>query len=161
VLGALQTGNTRDRRAGFRAGLEEVGLPWSPEQEAEWLIEGPTHARGLDEPDMERLRALLMAPNGPTAFFCGGYNLALATMEGVRSTRLRIPDQVSVVGFDDPLSAAHLHPPLTTIRQPLVEMGAHAMSRLLRVIAEGVPSSGTELLDTELILRESCAPPGG
>jgi len=72
---------------------------------------------------------------------------------------IRVPDQMSVVGFDDVMYTAQMPPPLTTIRQPLLEVGRMAASLLLRMI-EGESLGVTQVeLSTSLVIRESCAPP--
>jgi LacI family transcriptional regulator len=79
--------------------------------------------------------------------------------EAVRQRGLRVPDDVSVVGFDDLPEVRWCSPPLTTIRQPLAEMGAAAARTVLRMLAgEEVESPRVELA-TELVVRHSTAPP--
>src|SRR5579871_2677172 len=67
----------------------------------------------------DQVRCLLSLPDRPTAFFCAGYYSALETLQVVREMGLRVPEDVSMVAFDDPVSARHITPPLTTVRQPL------------------------------------------
>ena len=83
---------------------------------------------------------------------------AFGAMEAVREHGLRIPGDVSVVGFDDIPQAAHVHPPLTTVRQPLEEMGRTATRMLLeRINDPQLPIERVEL-PTYLVLRQSCQP---
>jgi DNA-binding LacI/PurR family transcriptional regulator len=80
-------------------------------------------------------------------------------MQTVHQAGLRVPDDVSVLGFDDPPSAALASPPLTTFRQPLEQLGARAVQKLLEC-AKGVrPNPLHEYLPIELIVRGSTAPP--
>ena len=72
---------------------------------------------------------------------------------------IRIPDEMSVVGFDDVMYTPQMSPPLTTIHQPLEEMGKMAASMLLRLIAGQQLESNHVELSTSLVVRESCAPP--
>jgi LacI family transcriptional regulator len=85
--------------------------------------------------------------------------MACGVYEAVRQHGLRVPDDVSVVGFDDLSEARWLSPPLTTVRQPLAEMGALAARTVLRLAnGEEVDSPRVELA-TALVVRESTAPP--
>jgi LacI family transcriptional regulator len=103
--------------------------------------------------------ALLDLPGPPTAVFAGSDETALGVIEAARIRGLRIPDDLSVVGFDDTPVARLAAPPLTTVRQPLREMGAVAVRTALRLAAgEPVDSHHVELA-TELVVRQSTAPP--
>ena len=101
--------------------------------------------------------ALLDLPEPPTAVFAGSDETALGVIEAARLRDLRIPDDLSVVGFDDTPVARLAAPPLTTVRQPLREMGAVAVRTALRLAAgEPVDSHHVELA-TELVVRQSTA----
>jgi len=91
----------------------------------------------------------------PTAVFVGDYPMTLTMLRVLRRHGLRVPEDISVVGFDDPMSAEHLTPSLTTVRQPVYQMGRRATERLLAGIRGGESPHGGELLRTELIVRES------
>lgn len=101
--------------------------------------------------------ALLDLPQPPTAVFAGSDETALGVIEAARIRSLRIPEDLSVVGFDDTPVARLAAPPLTTVRQPLREMGAVAVRTALRLAAgERVDSHHVELA-TELVVRQSTA----
>jgi LacI family transcriptional regulator len=101
--------------------------------------------------------ALLDLPQPPTAVFAGSDETALGVIEAARSRGLRVPEDLSVVGFDDTPVARLAAPPLTTVRQPLREMGAVAVRTALRLAAgERVDSHHVELA-TELVVRQSTA----
>jgi LacI family transcriptional regulator len=105
--------------------------------------------------------ALLDLPAPPTAVFAGSDETALGVIEAARGRGLRIPEDLSVVGFDDTPVARLAAPPLTTVRQPLREMGAVAVRTALRLAAgERVDSHHVELA-TELVARQSTARPPG
>lgn len=112
----------------------------------------------LSEEARQQVYQLLRLPRRPTAFFCGGYYLALEVMQAIREEGLRIPDDVSVVGFEDPVSAAHLTPPLTTVRQPLGDMGHLAAMKLLDWIKTHGEPPRSVVLRTGLVVRGSTAP---
>jgi LacI family transcriptional regulator len=115
--------------------------------------------RFVTETGYEAARALLDAPEPPTAIFAGNDLQALGVYRALYEAGLRTPDDMSVVGFDDLPIAGLLTPALTTVRQPVREMGALATRMLLRLIAgERLESTRVELA-TSLIVRESSAPP--
>jgi LacI family transcriptional regulator len=106
--------------------------------------------------------AVLDLPQPPTAVFAGSDETALGVIEAARTRGLRIPEDLSVVGFDDTPVARLAAPPLTTVRQPLREMGAVAVRTALRLAAGEKASSHHVELATELVVRQSTArPPGG
>ncbi|MFA0762930.1 MAG: hypothetical protein XFASWVDF_000649 [Candidatus Fervidibacter sp.] len=95
----------------------------------------------------------------PTAIFAAAYEMALVTLKALQRQGIAVPEQVSLVSFDDPTSAAFLDPPLTTVRQPLEALGQRAVQKLYDALKKGVMPEGTELLPPELIVRDSTAPP--
>ncbi|MGI5153755.1 LacI family DNA-binding transcriptional regulator [Microbispora sp. CA-102843] len=102
--------------------------------------------------------ALLDLPEAPTGIFAGCDDIALGVLEAARARGLRVPEDLSIVGFDDTQIARMASPPLTTVRQPLREMGAVAVRTALRLAAgEQVESHHVELA-TELVVRGSTAP---
>jgi LacI family transcriptional regulator len=102
--------------------------------------------------------ALLDLEHAPTAVFAGNDDTALGVIEAARIRGLRIPEDLSIVGFDDTQLARMASPPLTTVRQPLREMGSVALRTALRLAAgEKVDSHHVELA-TELVVRASTAP---
>jgi LacI family transcriptional regulator len=104
--------------------------------------------------------ALLDLAEPPTAVFTGNDEIALGVIETARTRGLRIPEDLSVVGFDDTLLARMASPPLTTIRQPLREMGRVALRTALRLANGGTVDSHHIELATELVVRASTAPVG-
>jgi LacI family transcriptional regulator len=142
---------SRARLDGYRAAMDEAAVLIDP-----GLIRyGNFHVQeGITEG-----RALLRLPDPPTAIFAGNDLQALGVYQAAREARLHIPEDLSVVGFDDLPVARWVGPPLTTVRQPLVQM-ATAGARLVLRIANGERPSQTRVeLATELVIRESTAPP--
>lgn len=151
VLGPAESPSTRDRLAGYRTALEAAGVPADPAL----IRHGDWHA----ERAHEVMTQLLALPGPPTAVFAGNDEQCLGIYRALYERGLRIPDAMSVVGFDDMLYAPLLAPPLTTMRQPLREMGRVATKLLLRLIA-GEPVEHVRVeLATPLIQRASSAPP--
>ncbi len=95
----------------------------------------------------------------PTAIFCMNDEMAIGAIQTLKSQGIRVPEDVSVTGFDDIAYSKYCDPSLTTMSQPAEEMGKMATDMLLRII-EGETLSQTEcVLPTEFIIRKSTAPP--
>jgi LacI family xylobiose transport system transcriptional regulator len=142
---------SRARMDGYRAAMDAAGMPIDPAL----LSHGPFE---VDE-GIARGRALLAMDERPTAIIAGNDLQALGVYQAAREARLHIPEDVSVVGFDDLPIARWVSPPLTTIRQPLVEM-AETAAELVLDLADGIPPAQPRLeLATELIVRESTGAP--
>ena len=140
------------RLHGYRAAMEAGGAPVPP-----GFV---TTGRFVYEDGVAGGAALLDLPDPPTAIFAGSDEMALGVMEAARARGLRVPQDLSLVGFDDTHIARMASPPLTTVRQPLREMGAVAVRTALRLAAgEAVESHHVELA-TELVVRGSTAPLG-
>jgi DNA-binding LacI/PurR family transcriptional regulator len=142
---------SRARLDGYRAAMDEAEVPIDP-----GLIRyGNFHVQdGVAEG-----RALLRLPDRPTAIFAGNDLQALGVYQAAAEARLHIPEDLSVVGFDDLPVATWVGPPLTTVRQPLVQMAVAAARLALRLANGEHPSQTRVELATELIVRESTAPP--
>lgn len=142
---------SRARLDGYRAALDAAGV----EFDEDLVREGDFyHESGFTEGS-----ALLGLADPPTAIVASSDQMAFGVYEAVRRRGLRVPDDVSVVGFDDLPEVRWSSPPLTTVRQPLAEMGALAARTALRLAAgEEVEGPRVELATT-LVVRESTAPP--
>ena len=148
-LGADAGTYNQARRHGYRAALEaaEVSVP------NEYVRLGSGHY----EAGVEGGAALLRVKPRPTAIFAVTDDAAAGVIEAARLQGLRVPEDVSVVGFDDTTIARLLSPPLTTVRQPLREMGQVALRTALRLAAgEQLDSHHVELA-AELVVRSSTA----
>jgi LacI family transcriptional regulator len=139
------------RLDGYRSGLERAGLEVDPA-----LIK---YGDFQHEGGFARAVELLALPDRPTAIFAGSDQQAFGVYEAARQHGLRIPDDLSVVGFDDLPISRWASPPLTTVRQPLVGMGS-AAAEMLGELIEGSPLRTNRVeLSTELLVRESTAGP--
>ncbi|MBT8227259.1 MAG: LacI family DNA-binding transcriptional regulator [Dactylosporangium sp.] len=151
IVGPKRLLCSRARFDGYRAGLEAADLPF----DAELMCQGDFY----HESGYEGGRALLNLADPPTAIFASSDQMACGVYEAVRRKGLRIPEDISVVGFDDLPEARWASPPLTTVRQPLAEMGLLAAKTILR-LARGDELETPKLeLATELVVRDSTAPP--
>jgi DNA-binding LacI/PurR family transcriptional regulator len=100
--------------------------------------------------------SLLDEPEVPSAVFVASDVVAFGAMSAIRERGLRIPDDIAVVGFDDVPLARYASPPLTTAHLPAPEMGRQAGEMLIQLIQGGRPATRHLLLDTYLVVRESC-----
>ena len=108
----------------------------------------------------EATRKLLASRKPFTALFAFNDISAMGAIRALREAKLRVPDDVSVVGFDDIQSAAYQNPALTTVRQPLREMGRAAAETLLRRIRRPASNRGGEItVEPELMIRDTTARP--
>jgi LacI family repressor for deo operon, udp, cdd, tsx, nupC, and nupG len=105
-------------------------------------------------------KELLARAPAPTAIFCFSDQMALGALAACRDLDIRVPDELSIVGFDDLASSSYLTPPLTTIRQPMREIGVRAVNLLLAII-ENVDVPRQQTLDFRLMLRGSTGVPAG
>jgi LacI family transcriptional regulator len=137
------------REEGYRRALTEAGIEVDP------ALIGDGGYRA-DEAT-EAATAILSLADPPTAIFAANDLSAIRTLEIARARGLRVPDDLSVVGFDDIPGAAAAEPPLTTIRQPLQEMGETAVRMLLRELGDGSATAEHVRLPTRLIVRGSTA----
>jgi DNA-binding LacI/PurR family transcriptional regulator len=151
VVGGPPFKSTRARLAGYRTALQEAGVQPDPRLERSGGF--------VAETGYEAARALLRAPEPPTAIFAGNDLQAIGVYRALYEAGLRAPDDMSVVGFDDLPLARLLTPALSTVRQPVREMGALATRMLLRIIAGEKLESARVELATSLVVRESSAPP--
>ncbi|QXG76039.1 LacI family DNA-binding transcriptional regulator [Modestobacter sp. L9-4] len=142
---------SRARIDGYRAALERAGIAVDPAL----VVHGTfRHQGGYDQ-----AKALLALPDPPTAVFAGSDEQAFGVMEAARQAGLSVPDDLSVVGFDDLPMARWSSPPLTTVRQPLADMGRMAGRMLHDLINGEVLGSQRMELATHLVTRASTAPP--
>ena len=141
---------TEDRRRGYRAALAAAGTLPDPGLEAEAI---PEIDSGRDA-----ATALLALPDPPTAIFAFNDNIAIGAVQAARARGLRVPDDLSVVGFDDVEHATVVTPALTTVRQPLAEMGRTAVSLLSRLMERQSLETLHVELATRLVVRDSTAP---
>jgi len=96
----------------------------------------------------------------PDAIVCANDQMAIGAMRELQAGGLRVPDDIAVVGFDDIYPGTLIAPTLTTVHQPMRQLGQRACTRLLERIADPSLPHRVELLPTELVVRESCGCPG-
>ncbi len=142
------------RREGYLLAMEEAGievdltLVHSGKYSPKWGYDGT-----------ERL--LELSGKRPTAIFCASDEIALGALVAARMFGVSVPDDLSIMGFDDTTGAATSNPPLTTVRQPLHRIGCEAVELLLEMIDSGEMHGQRRILESEIITRGTVAPPRG
>jgi DNA-binding LacI/PurR family transcriptional regulator len=147
----MELTTTSSRLAGYRQALADHDLPYDPD-----LVQEDNYA----EPQTgAKTEALLRLQHPPTAIFTTGDQSAFRIMEVLRRKNIRIPQDISLIGFDDIPQAKMVYPRLTTVHHPLYEMGQVSAHHLLEQIEQpGLPPQHIQL-ETRLEIRESCASP--
>ncbi|MBO8142302.1 MAG: LacI family DNA-binding transcriptional regulator [Firmicutes bacterium] len=153
VGGLLAQGGSYQRLAGYREAMEAHGLQVRPE----WVAEGGFHPAG----GREATARLLALDPGLTAFVAANDLMALGVLRALREAGRRVPEDASVVGFDDIPEAAFVVPSLTTVDMPMERLGRRAMELMVRGLEGEVLDGVDEGLPTELRVRESTGPAPG
>lgn len=143
--------SARQREEGFRSAMAQAGLGVDPDL----VREGGFRRHDAEQP----ARDLLDRDDPPTAVFAASDLMAVSVIEAAAALGLRVPEDLSVVGFDDVPEAAQIRPPLTTVAQPMQQMGASAIGLLVELLAgREVPTTHIRL-PTTFVHRHSTAPP--
>jgi DNA-binding LacI/PurR family transcriptional regulator len=148
ISGIMEFGCSIDRLSGYKRALELYHIPIS----TDYITYGDfTEASGYSA-----MNVLLACPNPPSAVFCSNDDMAIGAIKAIQEAGLKVPEDISVVGFDDTIRATMIYPSLTTIKQPLLTMGMTA-ANLVRRLIDGENVEPTNIvLDTELVIRDSC-----
>jgi len=149
ITGTMDLNASIDRLDGFKAALRAHHIPFDSQLVFEGTYEQTDGYTGA--------LYLLDLPSPPTAIFASNDVMAMGVMDAVRSRGLRIPEDISVIGFDDIPQAALVRPALTTVRQPLEQMGRVATQLLLDLLKDPTKKINRIELPTELIVRNSVA----
>ena len=140
------------RAVGYGEILAEAGIPLDPA-----LVIESKAGQAAGYQSMQQLLAL---PNPPTAVFTHNDVLAMGAMRAISAAGLTVPDDISVVGYDDTINTSYLTPPLTTVKFPVADMGRLAGQTILKLAQkDGSLPAHTVTLPVELIVRASTAPP--
>jgi len=137
---------TMDRLEGYKSALKGAGLA----VDHDLIVESDFSEDG-GYLSMQRL-----IPRHPDAVFAASDALAAGALRALRDARLRVPDDISVVGFDDMPFAAHTDPPLTTVRQPINRVGSLAVETLIDLVENPDTPPRRIIFPTELVIRNSC-----
>lgn len=148
ITGPPAQHHSMERIRGYKEALKRNNI----EYDEKIVFPGDFHKKS----GQEGMRHLLNLSSPPSAVFMANDNMALAAMKIVKENRLRIPEDISIVGFDDIEAASQLDPPLTSVRQPLYKMGEEAAQLLFSLLNNQKNDPRKILLDTQLVIRESC-----
>jgi DNA-binding LacI/PurR family transcriptional regulator len=149
IAGPSEWFEARARQDGWRSTLEAAGAPVPPVLAGDWSPRS----------GYEQGKRLVAGDNEVTAVFVANDQMALGVLRAMHEVDLEVPDDISIVGFDDIPEASYFPPPLTTVRQEFSEVGTRAMALLLSQL-RGEPSEPLEIVvDADLVVRASTAPP--
>jgi LacI family transcriptional regulator len=151
LAGPERISTARERRLGYLEALAAAGIP--PDDSL--VVE----ASFMEEPGARAMERLLDLPRPPSAVFAVNDMAAVGAHAAVLRRGLRIPEDISLVGYDDVPLAAQLDPPLTTVHVPPAEFGRGAAEILFEQLDSGAPSRRRIVFEPRLVVRESTAPP--
>jgi LacI family transcriptional regulator len=151
ITGEMWMDAARDRLKGYRDALANADIPYDPDL----VVEGNWQPSA----GFENTRALMSLPNPPTAIFCSNDRMAVGCYEALKELGFRIPEDVSVVGYDDDEVSRHLSPQLTTLVLPHRGMGRWAVEKALSHPDARREKYHIVKFDCPLIERDSIAPP--
>jgi DNA-binding LacI/PurR family transcriptional regulator len=147
IAGPARNPDAAERVRGWMAELRQADAPPGLRLDGDWSP-GSAHAAGM---------RLAVVP-GATAVFAANDQTALGLIAALSSRGFRVPDDVSVVGFDDIPEAAFMAPPLTTLRQDFTRLGQQTMERVLTTLESPTPLPPADPIATKLIIRQSTRP---
>ncbi|GAA5346782.1 LacI family DNA-binding transcriptional regulator [Planifilum fimeticola] len=145
--GPSNSTDNQQRFLGYRDALKAQGLKVEPK----WCLQG----RFVKEGGYQAVKLLAAQDLLPEAIFSANDEMAIGAMEALEERGIKVPQEVAIVGFDDIQLARYVRPALTTVRQPMYDMGSMAASLLFRLFQKD-RSVRSVMLETELIIRESC-----
>ena len=151
IRGRSNSTLTLGRENGYRQAMTAAGIT----VEDEWVLEGQMSIEGA----RRSTRQLVNGRVPPTAIFCSNDEMAMAAIHEIKANGLRVPEDISVIGFDDIRFAEIMDPPLTTVGQPAIEIGERATYRLLQAIDGAEIGQATETVPHRLVVRRSTAKP--
>ncbi|MES2151827.1 MAG: LacI family DNA-binding transcriptional regulator [Pseudomonadota bacterium] len=151
IRGSAYTGQSAERERGYRQALSDAGIAIDPAL----IIQGDFSERS----GLEAGTALMALADRPTAIFSASDEMGLGCMVAIRAAGLRIPHDISLIGFDDVPASSIIQPRLTTLRHPVAEMAKVAVQELMRRIQGHSGRRQRIEFPSEFVIRESTAPP--
>lgn len=148
ITGRLELVSASRRLRGYKEGLTAVGIPIDEE-----LIRTGDYTT---ETAVECTRSLLALPDPPTAILASNDMSAMGVYQAAQEAGLRIPDDLSVIGFDNLRESAYLFPPLTTVDQFISEMGTIAVEMVVKLVNGETLENNLRKISTQLVVRDSC-----
>lgn len=151
ITGNLRKSVAKNRLQGYKKALSEANIVLNPD----WIVESHFDFEG----GIVGAQKLLALSDRPTAIFCCSDTIAIGAYQAIQNQGLRIPQDISIMGYDDIELARYLFPSLSTISQPKAELGKLAVETLLQRIQEPNENYRTLVLEPTCILRESISSP--
>ena len=151
ITGMIDSRPGADRLRGYRQAIQELGLAYRDD----YVVYGDFYA----ESGREATERLLRLAEPPTAIFAASDLMAIGAIRAAAEVGLRVPEDLSIVGFDDIQLSPHVNPPLTTMRQDKLGLGFAAGDALVARIAGAPDRPPLRTLAVELVVRGSTAPP--
>jgi LacI family transcriptional regulator len=151
IIGHPDHGSSHDRLRGYKSALERRGIPYDPELVKQGLFDFDSGHNCAQE--------LLASPSRPTAIFASNDPMAMGVLSAAHEMGISIPGELSVAGFDDSPMAGHSWPPLTTVRQPIVEVARLATEVLMGLLRGQRDGDADHQLQAKLVRRLSTGTP--
>ncbi|MEX0595928.1 MAG: substrate-binding domain-containing protein, partial [Candidatus Paceibacterota bacterium] len=148
VCGIKGLSNTEERLAGYLKAMKEAGIKVSEDY--------ITYGDYVEKGGRDAMIKLLSLKTPPTAVFSTNNLMTLGCIKELHKCKIKIPDDIALIGFDDSTWSEALMPPLTTVKQPGYELGVNAAELLLKRLGNENSSKINIVLNPELIIRESC-----
>lgn len=148
LAGPALSPDSLERFAGYRAALRAAGIA-APRR--------PNLSGGFTESGGARaVSAMLEERSVPDAIVCGNDEMAIGALSVLKAAKIKVPGEVAVTGFDDIAATRHVIPPVTTVRQPMRQLGEQAVQAVLERVREPDAERREVVLPTELVIRRSC-----
>jgi DNA-binding LacI/PurR family transcriptional regulator len=145
---SLKYSSSKDRLTGFRRALENAGLPYNED-----LV---FYGDRTPDSGYQAMQNILQSSIKPSAIFIASDTVALGSLNALYQKNIRVPEDIAIMGFDDIPLSKHLSPPLSTIHIPAHDLGGNAANLLIKWLDQKEIPERDCILDTELIVRESC-----
>ncbi|MFW5992457.1 MAG: LacI family DNA-binding transcriptional regulator [Halanaerobiaceae bacterium] len=149
ISGLNHTKPAQERFLGFKQAIDKLNIPYR----SKWVL----NTYFSEEGGHKAMKKLLKMPKCPTAVFCQSDSIAIGAIKAIHEAGYGVPEDISVIGFDDLQISNYIHPKLTTIKQDTYLMGEKAASLLEEMMKNPDTHLSPVILPTELIVRDSCA----
>ena len=151
INGDMTTTNANDRDKGYRTALSAAGIELTEEM--------MQHGTFTEDTGYFQMGNLLSLEDPPTGVLCANDLIAIGALRAIKEKKLKVPKDISLIGFDDLIISSYLSPPLTTVRQPLFHLGKEAVITLMSIIRGEKDSYQEVEIETRLIERLSVGEP--
>ncbi|ACL69178.1 LacI family DNA-binding transcriptional regulator [Halothermothrix orenii] len=151
IMGISSTKVTNDRLLGYQTAIKNLGLVYN----SQWILDG----RYTEEGGYQAMSKYLEMDERPTAIFCQSDSMAIGAMQAIHEAGMSVPEDFSLIGFDDIEVSRYVNPALTTIKQDKIGLGRAAGELLINIVENENESQAPVILPVELVKRDSCGRP--